>query len=655
MTESDPAAIRTTLSLAAESVRAVAQRGYAPLLLTSLVFVLFAASARHWWLESYRRTEHAHRQFQAIVETRTGFPDREYEPLVATALELGYLDTHFECGNAGVDDDPEQVCASINHVFNQAPLDDWGTGAAGAPAPTLLDWDRDGAPHETEEMPAHRLPGAHGREVLLPAWMPDPSPTTLEAVAAWETFRSSPPVSDRPASDPSASHPFQVRGRPAPDAAHFVQLYVVTAEGAVAVASSMGGGDAYHALGPWVDLRGREYMAELRRPDSESEYRSAPYVDRGGFGVVRTRCLRLRASGASFVGVLCADYTLPFTGHSRSSVLVAHALMRVAASGAVSFDGGDDWLSVEDRARIQRMFEGDEGLLADELDTVLRTRADASVEPDELARELLAQRVDEPGAAVDVGADAPLPSGTRSPTLRSILQSRRTQDFIRVRTFSPEDRGSFLALVPLRRNGSELEFVVLRPRQQDDRRSLYLTALLGFLAIACAGWAVFVSRRDRFEENEAAVLQNLQVGVVRSDEEDGMTIVAANDRAEELIGYPLPPLTGGTERRGFTHFFELDAFQAPTDPTQPPDAYPTTTIDEIQRQRERGETSRYYVRKRAPEIGKPKVAWLSVWGSPELSQPEGTKTRVRPTFAILNVPSPASLSRLDRQWKQRKK
>lgn len=189
--------------------------------------------------------------------------------------------------------------------------------------------------------------------------------------------------------------------------------------------------------------------------------------------------------------------------------------------------------------------------------------------------------------------------------------------------------------------------------------------MLGGAMVWVWGWR----RRAKVEDrNKTALLvDRLQVGVIRTDGLDRITF--ANDRAEELLGVRLARLsTRGTlslrdlvdpvilipdtDTAGWT---ELGEFKGRVG-----------TLAEIERQRQRGQSSRYFARISKETLAKadaPKhdyhphwCPWLEFAGSPRLDGQEGDTHRGVETYGVLRqVPPRIGWRTLEPIWKNARK
>lgn len=363
-----------------------------------------------------------------------------------------------------------------------------------------------------------------------------------------------------------------------------VQSFFISHEGVLAVWNERDE-RPFDVFGSLIDLRGQYYQRVFAdAPEARRRYSTQPYVDRGGFGLVRTACAPSRTDTGRLLGVFCVDYLMPMRLASRNRGLVNHTLVR---------------------ARVE---SSDDPILVPLGETGDFSRKDL---------------------------------GALDRTLRETASGPyRWRSLVKIRHL--DERNLFA--VPLRRDGRTLYFLLVRPAERPRNLWLYILVGLALWTAVATVWALLSRRHARETENEDAVLRNLQVGTIRSSQDN--RIIMANDRAEELIGLPLPGIGDADESEGvdIRSLFEFQVFEAQLGTRE----LRVRTLDEVQETRREGEESRYFVRKKYPSLGLPRGAWLEVHGSPELHVDERAGT----DFGIVTVPSERRQAQLDREWEE---
>ena len=91
----------------------------------------------------------------------------------------------------------------------------------------------------------------------------------------------------------------------------------------------------YDLFGPSLDLRGRDYVRVFMAPSPPLRHESRPYVDEGGFGIVRTMCTR-SVGLEGLEAVFCVDITLPIHAdvEADGGALFDYALLSAETHGS---------------------------------------------------------------------------------------------------------------------------------------------------------------------------------------------------------------------------------------------------------------------------------------------------------------------------------
>ncbi|GAB5545248.1 MAG: hypothetical protein SangKO_050080 [Sandaracinaceae bacterium] len=407
-----------------------------------------------------------------------------------------------------------------------------------------------------------------------------------------------------------------------------VQAYYISEDGLIRIWSATSDEPAYERFSGRRTWSASAYYNSLHLVQSPGVYGpSAPYLDYGAHGFVRTRCTAVRRRDSVVFGALCTDRTEP----------------------NLSLDRLPERLS-ENQGRA-RPFHVVWGTAILSHDQTVRVRIDA---PDELVRAF---------------ADT-LDLETHGAAASSIL-ARRLQDTIRssragfdrtfARVFSVSFDGEKAFIVPLRMtpdNGSKsAEFLFIRPRVREvPIGKLLAGGLAGIVWLILSGVLLVRSRTEATQRKEDAILQNLQVGVLSGPITGGTEteIDAANDRAEELLGIALPSF-GARDNKPELFLQTVDpatilmAVRGPLNEPPTPLLY-TESLRKMTEERRAGVSSEYYVRtlKTSPK------RWLLVRGSPFIGHDSDSTGESVRTFAVIE-PATWPTEELDRLVKKYEK
>lgn len=336
--------------------------------------------------------------------------------------------------------------------------------------------------------------------------------------------------------------------------ARVVQSFYVDRSGVLAIWNSQREtASAEHK--PYVDLRTSSYLQYFIKEPGETRYATLPYIDLGGFGVVRTLCARMGSEtpnhlvDAQAVGAFCVDYSLPI---SRPSTPRHRGAVFDYAVVSVSHQTHDVSYEVPPETAFSRR------VLDEVRDTFLSADADG--------RSQVRQRISE---------------------LSDHVYS-----------------------VPLHRDASGILVALVRAKEPPAPVLLYTLTVLLVLTIGAFVWATVQRRRDRVVLLQEGILRNLQVGVIRTSM--SKSIVFANDRAEELMDRCIRSSDDFGEPR--TGPLLDDVFESEGLDEQ---LLKLVSVDEVYRARQRGEHTRYYLRLRAGR-NKLGHRWVVIHGTPEL-------------------------------------
>lgn len=611
------------------------ERGYLPFLLTALLITTAAYSLQS--CERVRRTrEHeVRRTLNSILKHRLEIRrDQEHAVILAAALRSPFVDRAFDCSESR--HVREHPCATIRRIHGQhariqeevervlssPPVVDSRTDdrtddptpiesalraiASGAATPieelvepcSTLTVGPEADPYSQALCDHHATP--RRAPLLVPSLVADEPPRDRIVLAV----RYSLIVEELVANfDDVAPQPSSRLRRTPPWAPEVANMYFVSVDG---VLRSWRPGppptqdSLYADYGPLYLLRDRSYVAHFRdreRGARRTEYTSHPYLDLSGAGIVRTSCSPASVNG-QLLGVLCVDYTLPIVPNAPSRGALADfglvAVRRVGDSANFTMQPlGEDspiqWTDIEHlRSEIEHQFHSTDA---------------RSAEGEELR-----------GSFTEIISD-------------------------------PDHE---LYAIPLRRDGRTWYYLVLETKELGVSWQLYLFIASSLLLVVVAGATIGFRLRRTQAELEASMLRNLQVGVIQV--ERGEVVVAANDRAEELLKRRLPSFgEWGAPTVPYASLFEQVGIMevGRSDDTR----YEPISQKQVARQRTRGEPSRYYLR-RVPQDAsvREKDRWLEVHGSPFL-ETLGSSSQ-RGTFAVLRLPSPKLQNKLEREWRR---
>jgi PAS domain-containing protein len=324
--------------------------------------------------------------------------------------------------------------------------------------------------------------------------------------------------------------------------------------------------------------------------ESEPKELTPPYLDYGGYGVLRTWSQPVYVNGR-LAATVNLDYTVP-----TNVVTNARA--------------GSPFVQVEP---IEIQIHGD-----------------------------VATGNYAPAGREHRGADDRRRNAELSGAIGEIARSRGVQSLMRDVSRPSVAGGETSFLVPLgpaRLAGGQGEatglLVTIRePGPPPLTSGLAMGGLLMLvLGLSATFSAMNRARRASEEGVQQSLLRGLQVGILVADQDD--RIESANDRAEKMLGVPLPRTTDRHLQRipppRADHILEGNIIIASDAglPDRVVPYYPT-----IKDQRERGESSVYFARMAR---GRNKGHWIRVSASPLLSH--GDHVRERKTFAVVQPPS----------------
>jgi hypothetical protein len=311
---------------------------------------------------------------------------------------------------------------------------------------------------------------------------------------------------------------FDIQGSPpSPNRYSFVQAYFISPDDILRIwqrstlARTGSAADQFPRTRHWSE---QNYFAVLKDGRTREET-SAVYIDYGTNGFVRSRCRAIEGERNpethvhELLGAVCADTTVPV------------ALLGKRLRGGQLLEA--HWVSAP--LDIDGQFHG-ASILVQSMDELAEGRPPARTVPDlanhiasELNSVLREQHV----------------SASQSLDVLSRQVIRLTPDDL-----PPGDEAEPLFFVPGGRRGNALEGFVVHPGVVYPNVASYLFASSALCLLAALGIGTMGTIRAR-TRNEGAVvaelLRSLTVGVLLVDEGD--TIEAANDRAEQVLGVPI--------------------------------------------------------------------------------------------------------------------
>jgi hypothetical protein len=387
---------------------------------------------------------------------------------------------------------------------------------------------------------------------------------------------------------------------------------------------------------PWTSASYFKHFVTGKDP--VPSYRSLAYLDLGGNGIVRTECRPLQTYGngeRKLLGVICVDYALS---------LVADPQFLAGLT--------------------KNPF----------LDFVI-----VHISPN-----------------MDVTPVSTPPLRTASESLLKSLASSIKQlttkiswaDLTKsVRPLAGKQPGFLLPMAKL--PTGELEAVVILPKSSGsltaERVLLGAGLFVGTAWLALVAFGAWSARNDSEMRERIALFRSLQVGAVETKGEE-LTILRANDRAEELLGVKLPKDRSALDGESFWEMVDVavrienDPWPGFQRPVQPGSDVPTETdsdesaeedsdapanagndvskpkepylripnIGEIVDQRKSGATTRYWVRLKSESSSKDQ-RWLMVIAGPMIRGQPIDRTELF-TIGIIMPASETRRRSLERWW-----
>jgi PAS domain-containing protein len=215
--------------------------------------------------------------------------------------------------------------------------------------------------------------------------------------------------------------------------------------------------------------------------------------------------------------------------------------------------------------------------------------------------------------------------GLSSTELRSSLFEREDTEVGHYVT-SHEVAGVPVVVIPIARQSNRaVAALVMRPRGLRPPKSLVISSVTASFSLLGTGIALFLlgaSRRESELDGQVARLRSLPVGVVETDLRHN--VIAANDRAEELVHRKLPKI-GVSEHVPtvkFESLFEESVYLIETEGINPDNAKSVElrriSRDELRARRLAGARSQYYAKVKSPGIAHFPETWLRLVAIPLL-------------------------------------
>ncbi len=379
-----------------------------------------------------------------------------------------------------------------------------------------------------------------------------------------------------------------------PETAHFVQAYFINPDSMLRIWQCR---EPTETEFPSTKLWAAAHYFEVFYRTNSRQYISPAYIDFGGFGIIRTKCIPVEPKG-KFLGVLCADFTVTLEQVLKS--VVSASLMSVEKLQAVTTETG--------------LFN------AESIDARLVQMA-----PDRINTEVTLEGK-ERTAAIAFGLNAVRQKDSFDTYTRSIVPLSVNSD------------AAFL--VPMRQVRSGFHALLLTPNVRTPQGAAVAgvaTLLLLLAAIFVALWGQARARNALESTTIAALLRNLDVGVIVTDHNDN--IEGANDAAEETIGLPLPKIgnlrVSATAEKGV----QLGGFRDIIEPrvvVAGPDGEPATQAVDYEsalpKTRTESFSSTYYARL---QDGPNKERWIRVSAASISLPAEQKHVRWPRTFGIV--------------------
>jgi PAS domain-containing protein len=297
--------------------------------------------------------------------------------------------------------------------------------------------------------------------------------------------------------------------------------YFVSADGAFAIlGKSRNYGDywlRYHEQHPLPRWEARPYVLPFHRASEMTEiYRSKTYIDIGGLGLVRTYCRRVRGPEYRSIGILCVDEYAD--------------IGLTDTKGVEQLDGASQAPMPFASDHVFDYWRVDLPVTSDRVNKSSLSRMPAfSCMEQALDRYDLDEIIDRGGIvtyARDRDGNCMFDGDDEQPATGSCSRS---------------SGGYCEYLILLSKRPEQVSFILVHPtaRVWDRDSSLWLTGalLLMWIALTCLGLGQRRSLRQLGNLERGAPLRDVPFGVVELDPEG--RVVAANDRAEEILACPL--------------------------------------------------------------------------------------------------------------------
>jgi PAS domain-containing protein len=417
-----------------------------------------------------------------------------------------------------------------------------------------------------------------------------------------------------------------------------VQAYVISLDDVLRIwsrpRSTLGTIARFPPLRRWAS---EEYVSVFTHLPKLDEYLSPPYIDFGGHGVVRTWCHPLETGAekaARLTGVFCVDYTVPLATlrdyWRTSALLVDINYVRLAiAPDRIAPDAicvSPQWppdCGLAPSSNLEAARSGIKELLARERSTY----GDPGEAYDALARATSAVQLEgHDFAGSNVRTAFLVPLGRYD-----VADPRAPADAPRAKPVTEDSE--YLYAVLVRPNPS------LPPLVFPFAIAAVIAGLLFVLVVLVGGRQI---RALEEIDEQVTLLRALQVGVIVVSEND--FIAEANDRAEEVLGVPLPKIGAAAQEANLSTRFDQLIRRYIVEEEAGGELLPVKYSRVIPRRRRAGEASEYYAKL---ATGAREGHWINVAGSPMITQGSGTRDGTR-TFGVVDaVVDPLLEARLD--------
>lgn len=431
---------------------------------------------------------------------------------------------------------------------------------------------------------------------------------------------------------------------------HFVQAYFISPDSLLRIWTSRGTNVCSEFNKPrlWA---AKSYFAYFLDHPTEDTNSTLAYIDYGGNGLVRTHCHALYGKSGVYdspvlKGALCMDLKLPDgqLAYMRRNLFFETALVTFN----LPYDGDPEHTSVEIEYPDVSYPNPNIQPNASKRVNGAKVAGNLMEAPEPAQGEPFISRSND---EIAIGMqESPLSKEDIQNALRDRLGGVAPNSLRRDITHIPI-RGKEAFLLPLGFADGSFHGLVFYPRNPELNFWDNFAGVLGFIfagaALLSAGYSWRIRPKAAELRDRLALFRNLQVGIVRVDQDDW--ILESNDRAEELFQRKLPKPEVEGLRINFHHLIELRVREVVGWPkVDQPNAnrYEVITAKSVSKMRARGQWSAYYAL--LPEGKDPR--WLRVSATPTMAHMGGQKTsgiQLLGVFATISEVASETASDLD--------